>query len=103
MSICLNCGRELGSRLGRNCPYCHAKLEIGGISSKPVYDHLKNDYDSKNDRLLILSVIIPLVGLIYYYTKHEDRPLTSSSALGGSLIGIIVQAIAIVILLLTRL
>lgn len=99
MAVCVNCGRTI-STISRECPFCHTRITIGSVTTMKEINEQKNEYDCKDNRLLLLSILFPIIGIVYYFIKKDEFPIKASSALGGSFIGIIVLAIFISLYLL---
>jgi DNA mismatch repair protein MutS2 len=68
---------------------------LNNITNKSAVDKMKNEYDCKDDKLMILSMFLFPYGLYFFYKNRNDEPLRSSSALGGAFLGIIIICIFI--------
>ena len=93
--ICLTCGKSVTTPLARECPHCHAPISVNNITNKAAVDKMKNEYDCKDDKLMILSMFLFPYGLYFFYKNRNDEPLRSSSALGGAFLGLIIICIFI--------
>ena len=55
-----------------------------------------NEEKDANALLIILSVLIPIVGYVLYFTKRDDSPKPAKtylwSAIAGSIVGLILLA-----------
>lgn len=94
MTICMNCGKSINT-ISRECPYCHSSITVDSISNMEVINKQKNDYDCKDNKLFLVSVLVPIIGIVFYFIKREKYPIKASSALGGAFVGIIIIAIFI--------
>ena len=99
MALCVNCGREI-KIISRNCPYCNTPISMASVTNKKSIKSMKNDYDCKSNKLFLLSVFIPLFGLVISYIKREEEPLKSKSAFSGFLVGTLIYLGIIAFLLL---
>lgn len=99
MAICVNCGREI-KVIARNCPYCNTPIGVASVTSKETLKHIKNNYDHASNGVFLLSVFIPLIGLIIYSIKREEEPLNGRSALSGFLVGTVIYLAMISLILL---
>lgn len=100
--ICLNCGKTINI-VSRDCPYCHAPINMNTVTNLDTVKEKGNDYDAPNNRVLLLSVFIPIIGFIYYFKNRFNSPLKASSGMGGALIGILLYMILIFVLLIAKL
>ncbi len=98
MAVCTNCGKEF-DKIGTSCPYCHAKLGVTSVASKSMVNKFHGRYDDKNNRLMILSIFIPLIGFIEYYKNKDEYPLRTSSAIIGAITGTIIYLIIITVII----
>lgn len=73
---CKNCGAEI-SKEAYVCPKCGVKVK----------EDENNINDKPNVGLNILSLFIPLVGLILYFSWKNNMPKKAKSILTFSLIG----------------
>lgn len=89
MAICRNCGKDI-EVVGVECPNCHTKVMASSITDKESVKHFKMDYDARSNSLLLLCVVVPIVGYVYYFLNRSERRLASSSALTGALIGTVI-------------
>lgn len=96
MAVCTNCGKEF-DRIGTNCPYCHAKIGLSGVTTKKNVDKALG-YDDKSKGLMILSIIVPIYGYYEYYKNREEYPLRTSSQVIGAFIGTVIYLIIITII-----
>ena len=101
MTICVNCGRKIDV-VSRECPYCHTPITVGNITN---FKNIKSqEHDDDNSKLLmILSVFIPVFGIVYYLLYRNELTTKSKNALGGALIGITLILAVIIILFLLKL
>ncbi len=99
MTICVNCGREI-KVIARNCPYCNKPIGISSVTTKDSIKRLRNDYDHKSNRLFLLSVFIPFLGLILYKIKVEEEHLKATSALSGFFVGSIMYLFLLAVILM---
>lgn len=102
MAVCTNCGASY-DKIGRNCPYCHAPVALASVTDSKSIDKYKGDYDGKNNRLMIFSVIISSFGYIYYLINRENYPLKANSALSGALVGTVIKLVIISIIIIANL
>ena len=84
--------------------YTEGKKEVNTIVSNALAYAKENgnDYDAPNNKLLLLSVLIPIIGFIYYFKNHFNSPLKASSGMGGALIGCLLYMILIFVLLIGK-
>ena len=101
--ICLTCGKNVTTPLARECPHCHAPISVNNVTNKEAVDKMKNEYDCKDNNLMILSMLLFPYGLYFYYKNKDDEPLRSFSALGGAFLGIIAICIIVTVILLISL
>lgn len=101
MAICVNCGKEI-KVLGRNCPYCNTPISMASVTSKESLKHVKIDYDHVSNGIFLLSVFVPLFGLVLYNIKRELEPLKARCALSGVLVGTIIYLVLISIILVIK-
>lgn len=101
MALCLNCGKEI-KVIARQCPYCKASITTNSVTSKEAVKKQKIDYDSRNNSLLLLGVVLPIIGIIYWFKLKEESPLKASSLFGGCLIGFIIRLVFITFLLIGK-
>jgi uncharacterized membrane protein YvbJ len=66
MKYCSKCGTELVDE-AVICPNCGCAVE-GSAPAKPAEE------DKASAGLCVLSVLIPLFGIIYWAVKHKDTP-----------------------------
>lgn len=54
-----------------------------------------SSYNKANAGLIILSVLLPIVGYILYFSKKKDEPDAASqylwSAIAGSIVGLLIM------------
>lgn len=102
MAICVNCGREI-KVLARSCPYCNTPIGMASITSKENIRKLNQDYDHFSNTLFLLSVIIPLFGLIVSRIKGEEETLKAKSAISGFLVGTVIYLAIIALIMVLNL
>ena len=69
MKYCSKCGKPLSDEVSY-CPYCGNN--VGSTYSPSYSSHYEEDEVSGG--LCLLSVLIPLFGIIYWAIKHKDTP-----------------------------
>lgn len=98
MAICLNCGKEIKT-IGRTCPYCNTPIKPGSIMRK---EDIKMPKVS-NETLIIISIVLPVIGLIVYYLKKDTEEVYARKILTATLIGIIFYLALISIIVMLKL
>lgn len=88
MKYCSKCGKEIMDE-AVVCPNCGCTVR-NFKQFKPTYHY----YDDISIGLVILSVVIPLFGIIYWCLKHNETP-TKAKACG--IAGIISWAVGILL------
>ena len=73
------------------------------VTNPDIVKEKGTDYDAPNNRVLLLSVFIPIIGFIYYFKNRFNSPLKASSGMGGALIGCLLYMILIFVLLIAKL
>ena len=74
------------------CPYCGNVFNLG--YSQSLKDKSEPAKDEVNVVLIILSALIPLVGIILYFVKKNEQPKASKTYLWVSLAMWVVYIIA---------
>ncbi len=74
MKFCQHCGSEINE----NAVVC---VKCGcSVSNMPAVDN------TNSVGMVVLSVLWPLFGIIYYFVKKNDRPYCAKNCLKGALI-----------------
>ena len=79
-SFCPNCGAKAGTSES-----FEATFDSTTANNAPEKDH------TENIGILILSLFVPIVGLVFYLMWNETKPGMANSALKGLLISIILS------------
>lgn len=85
--FCNHCGKEVMNE-AVICPHCGCALKKDSVTP-PVEDKVSVG-------LMILSILIPLIGIILWPVKHKETP---KAAMSYGLAGIISWAVAFVLLM----
>ena len=112
---CAKCGNEIPEGFDV-CPKCDAVVKSNNneISSEEIseenvvleegiiLDETDNNpayipYDQPSNAIAALGLVLPPIGIIYYFTTRKDTPMKAKSALRGVFAGIIVYALAAII------
>ena len=92
--FCSKCGKEIMDE-AVICVHCGCKVE--GSKAQSVETHAKAQVEDKvSVGLCVLSVLIPLFGIIYWPLKHKVTPKKAQAC---GIAGIISWAISFVFLL----
>jgi len=81
MKFCSKCGKEVEDE-AQVCVHCGCW--VAGTPEK------KNKSDGKSILVLILSLLIPILGLILYLVWKDEYPLKARSAGQGAIIGVVI-------------
>lgn len=93
--FCKSCGKEINDQ-AVVCPYCGVQTgAFQNIPQQPAQPYAQNDADETNVGLVILSVLIPIVGIILGAVNMSNGKKKSGKAY--LLAGIITIAVEIVI------
>lgn len=93
--FCKSCGKEINDQ-AVVCPYCGVQTgTFQNIPQQPAQPYAQNDADETNVGLIILSVLIPLVGIILGAVNMSNGKKKSGKAY--LLAGIITVAVELVI------
>lgn len=94
--ICKNCGNEINDNVNM-CPYCD-------ISPKIQYNKEEIDpRDNPGCGTMIISFLVPIVGIILWIAWKRSAPKSSKLAIKCALIRIGINAILVVIGIISRL
>ena len=85
--FCNHCGKEVMNE-AVICPHCGCALKKDAVT--PSVE------DKVSVGLMILSILIPLIGIILWPVKHKETP---KAAMAYGLAGIISWAVAFVLLM----
>jgi len=72
---CRNCGKEIDDK-AVICVYCGVPTDI----------RYPQNQDVGGAGICILSFLIPIIGVIYYFVKRKEKPRVAKNALIASLI-----------------
>ena len=81
MKYCYKCGAELFDE-AVICPKCGCQQPSSAVSHSVVANETYESYSG----LIILSVLIPLVGLIIYCVNHDSKPIKAKKCGKAALI-----------------
>lgn len=95
--ICKNCGGTINV-IGVECPNCHVSLKEA-TKDKYVSGTTSNE-DIKSDKLLLISLLVPVYGIYEYIMNRNDYPRKADSYKKGSIFGLIVWAMIIAFIVL---
>lgn len=94
---CFNCGKQVDEGT-KFCPYCGSALnkqptshDDGGY--QPIYQQSASyprEDDAPSVGFFILSLFIPIVGIILYAIWSKDYPLKAKSCLKGFITGVVI-------------
>lgn len=93
---CFNCGKQVDEGI-KFCPYCGSELNNQPTSRdsgyQPIYQqsasYIRED-DAPSIGFFILSLFIPIVGIILFAIWSKDYPLKAKSCLKGFVTGIVI-------------
>ena len=94
MMYCYKCGKEVedGTKF---CPYCGAQLDTQSQAYdnyQPINQQQTNyprEDDAPSTGFFILSMFLPIVGIILFIVWNKDYPLKAKSCLKGFVTGIV--------------
>ena len=86
MKFCFNCGKPIKENTAK-CPFC------GCIFENPV--PIKENPDKTDVGLCVLSALIPIFGVIYYFATCKATPQKAKSCLISALVAFAVYFVAL--------
>jgi len=122
---CIKCGNEIPEGLD-SCPNCDTVINntVDNIPNEEIKVEVKEEsqeeihkenvvlneevvqktqnssylpYDVPSNPVAALGVILPPIGLIYYFVTRKDTPVKAKSALKGFFVGVVVYILAALI------
>lgn len=104
--FCYNCGKEVEKET-KFCPYCGVQLDVQGptndggyqpINQQPTYQQ-QTSYaradDAPSTGFFILSLFVPIVGIILFAVWSKEYPLKAKSCLKGFVTGLVVYVVLV--------
>lgn len=82
--------------INMKCNYCNADIELGTQFCPHCGNKVDNGYVNNENLswgMKILSLFIPIVGIIYYFMKKEEAPKKAKDAISFGLAGLVLNII----------
>lgn len=90
MKYCKHCGKEVDDG-ATTCPFCFGNL-AATAQQQPLYRVVKNEGLPASKGLCILSLLIPLVGIILAIKNRKTAPAAAGKYIVMAAIGTVISS-----------